>query len=263
MLRISLFFFLAFLGWPLSALAQGSGSEVLQIFEFDYDQQKTAPMVNLPPVKTETPAAAPSPVPAPVAAPPAPAKAPEIKPVAKPIAPIAAPPAAPAPRAAAPAKPPAKPAAPASVKNGVITIIGEPDPPGAKYDDYLPDHRAEEINLSPAGLPPTTSVPAKPGEARVEKAGTGKPAARRPAPAAAPQPPPPPPAAAADFKPGSVHRYWQLAQNNWARYGGTPYSRPPTKARIAPYDGSRYGLVGYTPAGRPLLDLTYFPGLSQ
>jgi hypothetical protein len=169
MLRINLIFALALLGWPLAALAQNNGAEVLQIFEFDYDQT-AAPVVNLPP-KTEAPA--PAKASAAAAAQPAkpaataPAKASAATP-AQPAKPAAATPAkASAPSPATPAKPatasPAKPAAttparapaptkpaatpPRMFKDGVITIIGEPDPPGTQYDDYQHDYRAVVIIL--------------------------------------------------------------------------------------------------------------------
>jgi hypothetical protein len=291
MLRISLVFALAFVFWPLSALAQNNGTEALQIFEFDYDQS-AAPVVNLPPrVETpaqQAPAAAPAPVqtPAPTvtpaARPGAPAKpvAPAAQTTARPAAPAATPAKSPAATPAARPGAPAKAAAPAPrpttpaqtqtkaggvVKDGVITIIGEPDPPGTQYDDFLPDHRAESITLSPAGSPPTTRVPAQPGEARVERSGTGQAVVKssKPAqPAAARRPAASPVAETAaptpSFEPGSVHRFWQLAQNNWAQYGGTPHSRPPE--RTPHRSALKPDLISYNYSGVILQDLTTFSG---
>ena len=262
MLKIIFIFTLALLGWPLPALAQSS--DALQIFEFDYDQQQRAPLVNLPPARSDPPtAAAPAapvvqPAPkasAPVAAPPKTGQAAVPAAPAAPKAPVAKPAAPSRPSAAPPKKPAAPVSAPGAIKNGVITIIGEPDPPGTLYDDYLPDYRAEEVNLSPAGLLPTTVIPAKPGEARVEKSGQTAP---RPAQAARPRPAPAPAApvvARVDSKPGSVHRFWHLAQKNWARYGGAP-------SRTAAYHGGA-DRIGYTPAGLPLQDLTHFSGFTR
>ena len=67
----------------------------------------------------------------------------------------------------------------------VIVIVGEPDPvveqQPALSDDELLDlflaPQQEEVILTPEGLPPTTSVPAGPGEVRVEKSKIDKPSA--------------------------------------------------------------------------------------
>jgi hypothetical protein len=150
------------------------------------------------------------------------------------------------------------------IQNGLLTIIGEAGQPSASYDEYPPDSRAEEINLSPAGLPPTTSVPAKPGEARVEKSTSrpglanspAKPAARR-APAVSTARPPASGDAWSGSRPGSIHRFWQAAQNNWARYGGTPHSRPPSRS---PMRTAASGVIGHTSTGVPIQDLTQFSG---
>ncbi|MDR2725351.1 MAG: hypothetical protein LBC90_04660, partial [Candidatus Adiutrix sp.] len=61
--------------------------------------------------------------------------------------------------------------------------------------------------------------------------------------------------------PGSIHRFWQFAHSNWARYGGTIHSRPPSASpmRTAAYGGPG-GKLGYTASGVPLQDLTKFSG---
>ena len=72
-------------------------------------------------------------------------------------------------------------------KDGVIVVIGEPDPPAGQdqplSDDELYNLFAapepEQVTLTPEGLPPTTSVPAGPGEARVEKTKAPEPAAAK------------------------------------------------------------------------------------
>lgn len=171
-------------------------AEELQIFEFDYDHQNEAPFVNLPPtLQTPPPRSAPAQAAKPAAAPPA----------------AKAAPAPGQPAAAQPVPAPVKPEAPVFVEDPisqappaaetqpkVITIIGEPQSPAPKpglSDEELLEtlfsspqpqgtpaapqpaapQNPESISLSPAGAPPTTSVPAKPGEALVEKKGTKTP----------------------------------------------------------------------------------------
>ena len=134
-------------------------------------------------------------------------------------------------------------------------MAGKPDPPGTQYDDYFPDHQAAEIRLSSADLPPTTNTPAKPGEARVEKSARG---ASRPA-SSAPQS-----AEETNSKPGSVHRFWQAANNNWARYEGTTRSNPSSLVRTAAYGGpGQPAILGYTASGLPIKDLTHFSGFTK
>lgn len=134
------------------ALAQDT-----QGFDFDFDQQKNETATTIPPDASREPIAAP-------------ARATEKT----------------APAAAA-ASAPIPPAVPAPVietniaspvtrdKDGVIVVIGQPDPPAQRdqtmsedelYDLFAAPETA--VILSPEGLPPTTSVPAGPGEARVE-----------------------------------------------------------------------------------------------
>jgi hypothetical protein len=229
-------------------------------------QPKTAAPI---PAKTPAPAKTALPTPAKVLPPnpvvtPAPAK------VASPAKPVAAPPA----KAEAPA--PAKPAAPAKalaptkaptgknsarttaplqsrIQNGILTIIGDSDQPSARYDEYPPDSRAEGINLSPADLPATTRI-------RVEKSNNRPDAAvssaKRP-PAASAARRPATGGAWSGSRPGSIHRFWQAAQNNWARYGATPHSRPPSRG---PVRTAASGVIGHTSSGVPLQELTQFSG---
>jgi hypothetical protein len=242
MLRFSLIVSLALFAWPPAALAQNKGAEALQIFEFDYDQ-KAAPVVNVP-TKAGNSAAAPAKTTPAPAKPATPAKA-------------SAPTKAPTCKTSAPTTAPLQSGSP----NGVLTIIGESDRPSVRYEEYPPDYQAEEINLSPAGLPATTRVPAKPGEARVEKSrsqpGAAISAAKRPPPATSTARPSATGGTWPGSRPGSIHRFWQAAQNNWARYGGTPHSRPPS---LSPTRTAASGVIGHTSTGVPLQELTQFSG---
>ncbi|MDR2935634.1 MAG: hypothetical protein LBV70_07165, partial [Candidatus Adiutrix sp.] len=216
------------------------------------------------PAKTPSPAKTVLPTPAKVLAPNPPVATAPAKPPApiKAEAPAPAKPTAPSTKAPD-VKPPIKTTAPlqSRIQSGVLAITDEAGSPGLPNYDNPPDFRAEEINLSPAGLPSTTRIPAKPGEARVEKSGPGPGAAgsaARPAPAAyGPRLPARAGGARPDSSPGSVQRFWQAAQNNWARYGGTPHSRPPS---LSPVRTVASEVIGYTSTGLPFQDLTMFSG---
>lgn len=127
------------------ALAQES-----QAVEFDFDQQSA-----------QSPAASPSDA--------------SREPITAPVRPAAQ--SAETKSSSAPLPPGASKPTPAKDKDGVIVVTGEPDPAAAQQpplsEDDLFDLFAapepQEVTLTPEGLPPTTSVPAGPGEARVEK----------------------------------------------------------------------------------------------
>ena len=216
-----------------------------------------APAQAKAPVKTPVPAQAKAAAPAQAKAA-APAQAKAAAPVqakaaapvqAKAAAPVQAKAVAPA-KAKAPtqAKAPIKAPTNVAIKDGVITIIGEPNPPGVR--DHLSDHQVMEINMSLAGTPTPTSVPAKPGEARVER--SAKSAGSRQTPNEN-QP---------SSRPGDIHRFWQAAHKNWAGCGRVvPHSCPPIEVQTAAYSGpSQAGLFGYTASGVPLHELTQFSG---
>jgi hypothetical protein len=162
---------------------------------------------------------------------------------------------------ARPAKAPAASANPydqsaAPFQDESFNLNSENGPSAAQYD------YPEIINLSPAGLPPTTGIPAKSGEARVEKSTSrpnpARPAALTTAKATSPTRPTARGGTRPYYQPGSIQRFWQAAQKNWARYGGTPHSRPPSLSPVRTAASSR--VIGHTSTGIPIQELTQFSG---
>lgn len=145
-----------------------------QVFDFDFDQRNDGTLV------TPTPDASREPITAPVR--PAAKTAPGHDSSTAPLPPSVSEP------VKAPVSPPA-----AKDKDGVIVVIGEPDPPAAQNQTLGEDElynlfaAPEDVTLTPEGLPPTTSVPAGPGEARVEKSKADQPAAPKTREKAAPE----------------------------------------------------------------------------
>ena len=246
-------------------------------FDFDFDQQSDGTLVTQPSETSREP------ITAPVRSSDktAPAQAQDAS-----IAPLP-------PNAAAPAT--AETQAASTVpkdKDGVIVVIGEPDPPAAQDQPLSEDElynlfaapEPKEVKLTPEGLPPTTSVPAGPGEARVEKAGptqsaaakapkksdqaaaksapakTAAPAAAKAgskspeaAPAKSAKPAAPARQSAAKdtlVKRGDIYYHqWYLAQKAWSRVGAAASPRTASLARgrlLYPID--RAGLPKMTPA---------------
>jgi hypothetical protein len=157
------------------------------------------------------------------------------------------------------------------MRNGVLTIIGDPDPAPAQSEEELldglfaplgPDGQPE-VNLTPYDIPPTTKVPAAPGEARVEL--VEPPQAPGAAPAAAP--------GRARVRPSPEYRFWNQASKNWNQRRGFHYRQPSslvsarplyaidqvTFPRPAAGSGPVYAR-GTAPGGAgALTDLTEFP----
>ncbi|MDR1044376.1 MAG: hypothetical protein LBP33_04555 [Candidatus Adiutrix sp.] len=274
-------------------LAAAENAEELQIFEFDYDQQAEAPLVNLPPTISPPPARpAPEAKQAPIQAPrrEAATGSPAARPA--PAQPAKSAPAAKAEQALSPAQPQRK--APSAVsEEDLLEKLFTPQAETKSPAEAAPLRQPEppSVNLSPAGAPSPTSVPAKPGEALVEKKASGAPAGGAPKKATAPPPTAAPvkakiqspaapkkaaPAPARAGKPvarkgeprspGGViyplapgrtaadYRFWELASANWRRVSSADY-RAGSASLVSGrplYPLDRAPLPGAgPPAGRP------------
>ncbi|UQZ88183.1 hypothetical protein C4J81_02735 [Deltaproteobacteria bacterium Smac51] len=178
-LPISVFCLLAISAGPLWAAGEANEAHV---FEFDYDHQIEAPVLSPPP---ETPSIIPMGPEASVVIPPPPViePEPEFTPP-PPIEPIVVPP-VPAPPAAT-EKPPLAATSKEEVVEGVITIIGEPDPPApeppVKTEDDAP---GLDSLFAPAEPEPEEKTAAKPYSTDTNME---RPAAPAPEPVAAEKP---------------------------------------------------------------------------